>query len=258
MRPAVSLPTTPGYVPVDQSAGRVHQARPLPATNRSVPTRAQRRQGARTPAPEPRAPHAAQTGRVLRAAWAASFGATLLISRPLWLTARDYPHVPVIPGLPQPPEPLAQLLFWAAVLALAASALATRGLSIRPDRPIAVVLAITALWAGLDQTRWQPYMLTYVIAGVGLLMAAQPAARPSWAMAPLQLAPVRESARSSRQPPPGMAGRTLHPTKSPAYLRHPRVPPRETLTRAAKRDRRRATRALRRSSLRTIYQAARA
>lgn len=162
--------------------------RPLPATHRSVPTRAQRRQGARTSPPEPRAPRAAQTGRVVRVAWAASFGATLLISRPLWLTARDYPHVPVIPGLPQPPEPVAQLLFWAAILALAASALTAGGLPVRPDRPIAVVLAITGLWAVLDQTRWQPYMLTYVIADAALLLAARSADRPSWPMAPLQLA----------------------------------------------------------------------
>jgi uncharacterized membrane protein YphA (DoxX/SURF4 family) len=120
---------------------------------------------------------------MLRAVWAVCFGATLLISRPLWLTARDYPHVPIIPGLPQPLQPLAQLLFWVALLALAASALAPR-----PDRSIPVVLAITALWAVLDQTRWQPYILTYAIAGVALLLAVRSAPRDAWALAPLQLA----------------------------------------------------------------------
>lgn len=154
-----------------------------PRNESLVPTRTQRRQRARTTPSPDRAPAAFPVERVLRAAWAACFAATLLISRPLWLTTRGYPHVPAIPGLPQPPEPLAQLLFWAALLALAASAFA-----VRPDRSIAVVLAISAAWAVLDQTRWQPYILTYAIAGVALLLAARSTARPSWAMAPLHLA----------------------------------------------------------------------
>jgi uncharacterized membrane protein YphA (DoxX/SURF4 family) len=120
---------------------------------------------------------------MLRAAWAVCFGATLLISRPLWLTARDYPHVPIIPDLPQPAEPLAQLLFWGALLALTAGVAAPR-----PDRSIGVVLAITAAWAVLDQTRWQPYILTYVAAGVSLLLAARSPTRDTSAFSPLQLA----------------------------------------------------------------------
>src|SRR5579862_3215412 len=42
---------------------------------------------------------------VLCAALAVTLGITLLISARLWLSARDYPLVPVWPGLPRVPPP---------------------------------------------------------------------------------------------------------------------------------------------------------
>jgi len=119
----------------------------------------------------------------LRVAWALCFGATLLISRPLWLTDRDYPAVPVIGGLPQPPAPLDQLILIAVLAALAGTMVTPR-----PRRLIQGILAVTAVWLVLDQTRWQPYILTFVVAGVSLLIATAEAERRKWAMAPLQLA----------------------------------------------------------------------
>ncbi|HEX6038033.1 hypothetical protein [Longimicrobium sp.] len=120
---------------------------------------------------------------MLRVAWASCLAATLLISRPLWLTERDYPPVPVLGWLPQPPAPLDWVLFVVMLATLVASAAVPR-----PRRFIQVALGITALWLVLDQTRWQPYMLTYVIAGVALMMREAAAEWRPLAMAPLQLA----------------------------------------------------------------------
>jgi hypothetical protein len=127
--------------------------------------------------------------RWMQAVLGLCFLATLALSWRLWLASgRDYPLVPVVDGLPQPPFPLDWLL-------LAAMAAALLGLSFaRRVRPYAIaVLAITAVWMALDQTRWQPYVLTY-LAGTGcLLLGESPAVRAPghpparWHMAPYQL-----------------------------------------------------------------------
>jgi hypothetical protein len=153
----------------------------------SVSSRTSRRRADRRPSPTPSSASAASDSdgltRLVRAAWALCFGATLLISRPLWLTGRDYPAVPVAGWLPQPPEPLDGLMLLAVLVSLAASAVVPR-----PRRYIQVVLGMMAVWMLLDQTRWQPYVLTYLIAGAALLIHQAAAERRAWALAPLQLA----------------------------------------------------------------------
>lgn len=145
-------------------------------------TRTQRRQAARSEKPAPAAEGRWDAVRLLRVAWALSFAATLLISRPLWLSGRDYPVVPVFAWLPQPPFPLDLLLFAAVLLGLSGAAVAHRS-----RRPVQGVLAILVIWLMLDQTRWQPYVVTYVAAGVALLLATDDPERRARAMAPLQL-----------------------------------------------------------------------
>jgi hypothetical protein len=115
--------------------------------------------------------------------------ATLLMSHRAWISSgRDYPPVPVLDGLPQPPFPLDWLLFVAMAAALLGMSFARR-----PRPYLAAVLAISAVWMVLDQTRWQPYLLNY-LAGAACLLVGEmrsvrakgyPAAR--WFMAPFQL-----------------------------------------------------------------------
>ncbi|MBW3570560.1 MAG: HTTM domain-containing protein [Gemmatimonadetes bacterium] len=116
-----------------------------------------------------------------------SFLASLALSMPLWLTRRDYPHVPVIEGLPQPPAPLDAIL-------LAAIAVAVVGVAVlpRPRHFLQAVLVIGAVWALLDQNRWQPYFAWYLVGMLCLLLGERSAGTtektaPAWHMAPLQL-----------------------------------------------------------------------
>lgn len=124
-----------------------------------------------------------------RAVLGVCFVATLALSWRLWVpSARDYPLVPVIDGLPQPPFPLDWLL-------LAAAAGAMLGMSFaRRPRPYAIVLlAIFSLWLVLDQTRWQAYIPTYLAGTACVLLGESAAVRapgdPSarWHVAPFQL-----------------------------------------------------------------------
>jgi hypothetical protein len=130
--------------------------------------------------------------RWLRVVLGLSFLATLALSWRLWLSsARDYPLVPVIDGLPQPPFPLDWLLLGAVAVALVGMSFARR-----PGRYAAAVLAIMAVWLVLDQTRWQTYILTFLAATACVLLGesasvrspGDPAAR--WHMAPYQLSLV--------------------------------------------------------------------
>lgn len=93
------------------------------------------------------------------------FASTLLLSAPLWLTRRDYPHTPIWTFLPQPPFPLDHVLLAAAVVCMAI-------LVVRPQVrwALRVSLSIVMLWAILDQSRWQPYAIHYsVILGCFLI-----------------------------------------------------------------------------------------
>ncbi len=127
--------------------------------------------------------------RWMRAVLGLCFLATLALSWRLWLSSgRDYPLVPVIDGLPQPPFPVDWLL-------LGVMAAALLGMSFAPrSRPyIFAVLATMSVWLVLDQTRWQPYMLTYLAGTACLLLGESPSVRAPghpparWHMAPYQL-----------------------------------------------------------------------
>lgn len=114
---------------------------------------------------------------------------SLLLSHKGWLSSgRHYAPVPAVDGLPQPPYPLDWVLFVVMCAALLGMSFARR------SRPYMVtVLAITGVWMLLDQTRFQPYIQTYVLGTVCLLVGemrgvrapGDPPAR--WHMAPLQL-----------------------------------------------------------------------
>lgn len=126
--------------------------------------------------------------RWFRAALGLCFLATLLVSHRAWLSSgRDYPLVPVIDGLPQPPYPLDWLLLGAMAAALLGMSFARR-----PAPYLAVVLAVSGVWMVLDQTRWQPYLLTYLAGTACLLLGELPSVRAAapplgWHMAPFQL-----------------------------------------------------------------------
>src|SRR5687768_1245701 len=98
---------------------------------------------------------AARELRWFRAALGLCVLATLLLSHRAWLSSgRDYPLVPVVAGLPQPPFPVDWLLFTGMAAALLGMAFARR-----PRPYLVAVLSIALVWAVLDQTRWQPYLL---------------------------------------------------------------------------------------------------
>jgi hypothetical protein len=127
--------------------------------------------------------------RWVRAALGLCFLATLLVSYRAWLSSgRDFPLVPVIDGLPQPPYPLDWLLFGGMVAALLGMSFARR-----PAPYLAAVLVIPAVWMVLDQARWQPYLLTYLAGAACLLAGERPPLRAAgdpparWHMAPYQL-----------------------------------------------------------------------
>jgi hypothetical protein len=128
--------------------------------------------------------------RWFRMALGLCFLSALLLSHRGWLSSgRDYPLVPVVDGLPQPPFPVDWALFVAMTAALLGMSFARR-----PRPYLVAVLAITGVWVILDQNRWQPYLLAYV-AGTACLLVGEmpgvrgPAASPArWHMAPFQLA----------------------------------------------------------------------
>ena len=149
--------------------------------------------GPASPSPTPHAAVAdarlAEDGTDARIRWfrallAACFLGSLTLSPLLWLTGRDYPLVPLLDGLPQPPPPADAVLLAAMGVSLVGAAVAKR-----PRRFLQAVLGIGALWALLDQTRWQPYFAYYLVAALCLLLAegAEPRARRAWALAPFQL-----------------------------------------------------------------------
>lgn len=127
--------------------------------------------------------------RWFRAALGLCFLTTLLVSYRAWLSSgRDYPLVPVLPGLPQPPYPLDWILFGGMAAALLGASFARR-----PAPYLAVVLAIAGVWMVLDQTRWQPYLLTYLAGTACLAVGELPSVRAPghpparWHLAPYQL-----------------------------------------------------------------------
>jgi hypothetical protein len=80
----------------------------------------------------------------------------LLMSSRLWIGPRSYPQAPVFGTLPVIEGVMAYGLF-AALFAFAAAAL----ISPKPQKFIAVFLAIIAVLCFFDQTRWQPWVFQY-------------------------------------------------------------------------------------------------
>lgn len=128
--------------------------------------------------------------RWMRAVLGLCWLATLLVSHRAWLSSgRDYPPVPVLDALPQPPFPLDWVLFVGMAAALLGMSFARR-----PRPYLVAVLAVSAVWMVLDQTRWQPYLLTWLAGAACLLVGEMPSVRAPghpaarWHMAPFQLA----------------------------------------------------------------------
>ena len=123
----------------------------------------------------------------LRRCVAAMFAATLLLSPGLWLTARDYPLTPVWDGLPQPPFPFDYVLLVLMLVALAGAVVLST-----PRWALWMVCGIGALWALLDQSRWQPFLVHYLVL-LGCLLLVPWTRRGQWSVAVLQwvLAPCR-------------------------------------------------------------------
>lgn len=127
-------------------------------------------------APAPRLDPPADGGRwvrLFRAALALCFLGSLTLSYRLWTAERDYPPVPVLDGLPQPPAPVGVLLFGVMAAALLGAAVLPR-----PKPALAAVLGIGTVWAALDQSRWQPYFAFYMVGVLCLWLAARAEADP--------------------------------------------------------------------------------
>ncbi|MBN9518289.1 hypothetical protein J0H58_07180 [bacterium] len=94
---------------------------------------------------------------LVRVTLVAAMLAGLLLSRNLWLTARDFPTVPVWDGLPAVPPDVSRIVFAALLVLLVLSAVLyeTRW-------PVLAVVAVTAGWCLWDQMRWQPWVYQYL------------------------------------------------------------------------------------------------
>ena len=108
---------------------------------------------------EAAAAHDIRLSRLLRSMLAVAAGAGILCSTKLWISShRLFPLTPVWGWLPKPPFPLDYILAAAVLASLAAIAMAQK-----PAPYIKVFLAIVAVLALLDQSRWQPWLLQYAV-----------------------------------------------------------------------------------------------
>ena len=105
----------------------------------------------------------------LRVAIVAATIAGMLLSHKLWLSARLYPLTPVFPFLKPIPSPFDYILFGAALLALAASAITPRLIPIFAT--LAVVLTVC------DQSRLQPWFYEYFFLLLAVAFASPNACR---------------------------------------------------------------------------------
>jgi len=90
---------------------------------------------------------------------------TVIITWRLWLTGRPYPHAPLFSWLPQLPPPFDFVMAGILLAALAAMAIMRD-----PRLPIRIVLAAGLLLALPDQTRWQPYIIHFIVIPGSLLL----------------------------------------------------------------------------------------
>ena len=105
----------------------------------------------------------------LRVAIVAATIAGMVLSHKLWLSARLYPLTPLLPFLRPIPSPFDYILFGAALLALAASAITPRLIPIFAT--LAVVLAVC------DQSRLQPWFYEYFFLLLAVAFASPNACR---------------------------------------------------------------------------------
>ena len=93
----------------------------------------------------------------------AGFVAGLLLSPKLWVSARFYPLVPVVRGLPYIPYPLDYLCYGILLALLFAIAFATK-----PRINIFTFVVFIAMYSLWDQTRWQPWAYQYWLMFIAL------------------------------------------------------------------------------------------
>lgn len=105
----------------------------------------------------------------LRVAVATATFLGMAVSHKLWLSARAYPLTPVFPFLKPIPSPFDAILFGAALLALAASAITPRLIPIFAT--LAVVLVV------FDQSRLQPWFTVSVFLLLGVALETPNACR---------------------------------------------------------------------------------
>lgn len=101
----------------------------------------------------------------LRRIVAAMFIVTIIITWKLWVSDRSYPLAPSIDWLPQIPSPFDQALPVILIGALAAVAFVRD-----PRWPLRIMLGTALLMALFDLTRWQPYILHYLVILGSLLL----------------------------------------------------------------------------------------
>jgi hypothetical protein len=112
----------------------------------------------RSPAPKAsKDTRASLDERRLKIALAAALFAGLALSPELWLTARVYPTIPVLPFLSIPP-PLDYILYGAMLAMLLAIAVLPR-----PAKLIWLFAGLAIAVALFDQSRWQPWFYQYLI-----------------------------------------------------------------------------------------------
>jgi len=91
------------------------------------------------------------------------FLAGVLLSTHLWLSARNYPLVPVVRWLPHIPSPLGYFC-----LACLIVLLVLVGVDYKPGKCIVALLVLLAVLGFFDQCRWQPWAYQYSLMLVAL------------------------------------------------------------------------------------------
>jgi hypothetical protein len=100
------------------------------------------------------------------------FIASLLLSPKLWLSGRFYPLTPVAAFLSAIPPPFDYIIYATLLLLLVRVAAASH-----PAKWIAVFVAVAAVYAMFDQSRWQPWFYQYLFMLVAIGLRARNACR---------------------------------------------------------------------------------
>jgi len=106
---------------------------------------------------------------LLKYTLAAAMLCGLMLSPRLWLSARNYPLVPVWDGLPTVPAPWDWLVPGVLAAALGAVVVAPR-----PRLAMLVFVILAGVWSLWDQTRWQPWFYQYLVMFAVLALGPSP------------------------------------------------------------------------------------